>query len=94
MQKTEPLESWTGLIQQLDNLAAHLAVWFQLIVEPWGLLQIPPIALLATLAWFGGRYVEPPIETPAEESLESLPTAWPALQSSAGPGSLQARPWF
>ena len=62
MQKTEPLESWTDLIRQLDNLVAHLAAWFQLIIEPWGLLQLLLIALLAALAWFGGLYIEPPIE--------------------------------
>ncbi len=62
MQKTEPLESWAGLVQQLDNLVAHLAAWFRLIIEPWGLLQILLIVLLAALAWLGGRYIEPPME--------------------------------
>ena len=62
MPKPDPLESWTGLVRQLDNLLGHLAAWFQLIIEPWGLLQLLLIVLLAALSWFGGRTIEPPIE--------------------------------
>ena len=62
MNKPDPLESWSGLVQQLGNLIAHLAGWFRLIVEPWGLLQLLLIAVVAALAWWGGGLLEPPIE--------------------------------
>jgi small-conductance mechanosensitive channel len=62
MDKPNPLESWTGLVQQLDNLVAHLSIWFQLLMGPPGLLQLLLIAVIAALAWLGGRLIEPPIE--------------------------------
>ena len=33
-----------------------------MLLEPWGLLQLLLIAVLAAIAWFGGRALEPPIE--------------------------------
>ena len=55
MNNPDPLESWSGLVQQIENLFARLVGWFQLIIEPWGLLQLLLIVVVAALAWFGGR---------------------------------------
>ncbi len=62
MTKADPLASWADLVQQFDNLLAHVSGWLQLLLEPWGLLQLLLVAVLAAAAWFGGRALEPPIE--------------------------------
>ena len=62
MDTPNPLESWTGLVQQLDNLVAQLSIWFHRLIEPAGLLQLLLIVLMAALAWLGGRLIEPPAE--------------------------------
>ncbi len=62
MTKVDPLASWTDLVRQLGNLLAHIFGWLQLLIEPWGLLQLLLIGVLAAIAWFGGRALEPPIE--------------------------------
>ena len=62
MNRADPLASWTDLVHQLENLLAHITGWLQLLLEPWGLLQLLLIAVLAAIAWSGGRALEPPIE--------------------------------
>ena len=62
MDKPDWLESWSSLVNQLSILLTDLSSWIQLIIEPWGLLQLTLIAATAALAWFGSRLLEPPIE--------------------------------
>ena len=62
MNRVDPLTSWTDLVRQFDDLLAHIAGWLQLLLEPWGLLQLLLIAILAAIAWFAGNRLEPPIE--------------------------------
>src|ERR1700730_7737112 len=62
MDKPDWLESWSSLVHQLSILLTDLSSWIQLIIEPWGLLQLTLVAATAALAWFGSRLLEPPIE--------------------------------
>lgn len=62
MDASDPFQSWSGLVTEVNQFGESLAKWLALLVEPWGLLQLALIAVIAALAWIGGRVLGPPVE--------------------------------